>query len=211
MAWVALDRADRLLGGRPRRTSPWRSERNRVLIALLRDGWSERLASFRGVLGEDVLDATALLPAVLQILPGDDPRLASTIDRLEEQLGIDGFLYRFRPKADGRFSPPFGEFEAASTVATVWLAAARAWTDRPDAADETLNRLEQAAPLGLFSEAVDPRGPTLLGNFPSTLAHAEHIRCLHLIAQARPVDRLKLMIGEAERRLLGRPQPLWST
>lgn len=203
MAWVALDRADRMLGGRPRKgNGRWRTERDRILITILRDGWSPRLQAFRGILGEDALDASALLLTVMNVVPGEDERIAATVDRLEEQLSIDGFLYRFRP---------FGEFEAPSAVATFWLAAARAKSGRSDAAQTLLARLESLAPLGLYAESADPRARVLAGAFPSAFAHGEHIRCLHAVAQSRPVDRLKLMIGEAERRLLGHAQPAWSS
>ncbi|MBV9080243.1 MAG: glycoside hydrolase family 15 protein [Elusimicrobia bacterium] len=211
LSWVALDRALKNFGRKmdAKTTRRWRSEKDGALRAILRDGWSERLQSFRGVMGEDTLDASALLIAVMDVLPGDDARLSCTVDRITEQLSMDGFPFRFRPRASGRFSRPIGEYEAASTVASLWAVNARAKTGRPELAEQILEQIELAAPLGLFSEHIDPRGRALLGNVPYSMAQAEYIRAVYALASVRPVDKLKLLLGEAERKLLRRADPAW--
>ncbi len=52
-----------------------------------------------------------------------DQWVISTVQRIEEALVIDGFVYRFQPgKTSGYEDVPVGEFEGAFLPCTFWLA-----------------------------------------------------------------------------------------
>ncbi|WP_447980008.1 glycoside hydrolase family 15 protein [Candidatus Nitrospira bockiana] len=105
-------------------------------------------------------------------------------------------------------SAPVGDFEGAFLPCTFWLVTTYARTGRVDEAEAILDRAEAwAGPLGLFAEEVDPRSRGYLGNLPLLFAHVEYIRAVMEVAKARPLDRLRLMIGHIT-RWIGRQIPL---
>jgi GH15 family glucan-1,4-alpha-glucosidase len=169
LCWVALDRGILLAGaiGATDRISRWTDVREQIRTAILTDGWNAELGAFAQTLGGGDLDASSLLMAVVGILPGDDPRLHSTIDAIVAGLSDDqGMLYRYR--ADDGLEGDEGTF----LLCTFWLVEALAATGRTVEAEQVLRRAAaHANDLGLLAEQVDRDGGGLLGNFPQAFSH----------------------------------------
>ena len=91
MCWVALDRGIRLseMLQAQHKTAQWKLVCDRVGAAILEDGWSENAGAFTQSFGSDELDASALMISIVGSLPGDDPRVLSTIDVIAKDLRIN--------------------------------------------------------------------------------------------------------------------------
>lgn len=102
-------------------------------------------------------------------------------------IAIDGFVFRFDPlQTPGLGQFPLGQLEGAFFPSTFWLATAYAKAGRPERAEQILERAEKlAGPLGLFSEAADPRTRALLGNTPLLFSRVEYVRAKLEIARIR--------------------------
>lgn len=189
LSWVALDRAVRIAAKvKPDfDASRWQAELPKIHQEVMERGWSERLGAFRQRYEAENLDSALLLISVFEFLPGDHPRVLSTIERIEEFLTVDGFTYRFNPEelpVLGNF--PLGQLEAAFLPCTFWLATAYAKASQPEKADAILRRVERiAGRLGLFAEAVDPRTRSFMGNTPLLFSHVEYVRARIDIERAR--------------------------
>lgn len=190
MCWTALDRVLRIadrLHLRPRQAQAWRSTRDAIRHAVVHEGWSDRLGAFKQSFENDALDAATLLIPLTGLLPIDDRRVASTVDAIANRLTIDRGVYRFDPDHVPKTEAfPMGQFEAAFLPCTFWLATVFALMGRSNDASGILLAAERVAgPLGLFAEAVDPRGGSFAGNFPLLSSHVEHIRAVQTL-EGRP-------------------------
>ncbi len=173
MAWVALDRAARLglRYGDAAGTRQWTEEAAKVRAWILRNGYDERIKSFRRSKSDSQADAANLRIPLLGFLPFDDPRVVGTVDRIRRELADGPFVYRYRaddgvPGSEGAFLP-----------ASFWLVECLARQGEKSIARNLWRRLLQAgSPLDLFSEEYDPRGKQLLGNFPQALTHIGILR-----------------------------------
>jgi GH15 family glucan-1,4-alpha-glucosidase len=179
--WVALDRMiglaeDGQVAGLsvPR----WRIERDRVREWIERHCWSRTKQSLTFYAGTDDLDAAVLLAARTGFWDRDDPRLATTVNAIREELGAGGpLLYRYTGQQDE---------EGAFVACSFWLAEALAYLGRLKEADEVLEGMcEYGNDLGLFSEEIDPGTGELLGNFPQALSHLALIGAATALGQAR--------------------------
>jgi alpha,alpha-trehalase len=186
MCWTALERTLRIadrIGESPAKAAAWRAAARAIRDEVLRAGWSERRRAFTQALRSDVLDASALLIPLTGFLPADDDRVRATVDRIAEELTIDGLTYRFNPgdvpEVQGS---AMGEFESAFMPCTFWLASACALLGRERDAHDVLAAAQRVAgPVGLYAEAIDPRGPAFAGNTPLLFSHVEHIRARQLL------------------------------
>ena len=126
--------------------------------------WSEAKGSYTFYAGTDDLDAAVLLAARTGFLPGDDPRLWSTIDAVRRELTAEGpWLYRYTAAA---------KEEHAFVCCTFWCVEALAHAGRVDEAGRLLEgALAGTNDLGLLSEEIDASSGELLGNFPLGLSH----------------------------------------
>jgi hypothetical protein len=99
-------------------------------------------------------------------LPPTDPRVRSTVQRIQSELSVDGLVSRYRAP-DGL---PGGE--GAFVLCTFCLVEALALAGQLDDAyalfEETLS---YANDVGLLSEEVDPISGQLLGNYPQGFTH----------------------------------------
>ncbi|HEY3816063.1 MAG TPA: glycoside hydrolase family 15 protein [Polyangiaceae bacterium] len=189
MSWVTLARASEIAEeiGRGARARPWREAMPRVREQVLSRGYSQRLGAFRHVLDQDSVDAAALLIPIFGFLPGDDPRVVSTVDRVARDLTIDGWVHRFVPSEAGVEPPlPMGEFEGSFVLCTCWLAAAYAIGGRVDRAEAALQKIDAAiGELALMPEGIDARSGEFLGNYPLLFSHAEYVRAVVALDRAR--------------------------
>ena len=182
MCWVALDRAlalaDRL--GASDRVRSWTRTRDQVREAILDQGWSDRVGAFTQSFGADDLDASNLMLSLVGFLPGDDPRVLSTIEVTQEQLvGERGLVYRYR-SSDGLDGD-----EGAFLLCTFWLAQALALAGQPERARTVFERAAAFVnDVGLLAEEVDPVSGELLGNFPQAFSHIGLVNAAWAISQA---------------------------
>uniref|UniRef100_E1T920 Glycoside hydrolase 15-related protein n=1 Tax=Burkholderia sp. (strain CCGE1003) TaxID=640512 RepID=E1T920_BURSG len=168
MVWVALDRfVNRRRSGRAGTAIVQRlSElRDHIRQETLREGWNEGLGTFTQYYGSDQLDASLLLMPLVGFISADDPRMASTIEKIRRQLSEDGLIRRHERTACG---PNEGTFLACSC----WLADCLNLQGRTVEARQHFERvLATANDVGLLSEQYNVHRGELAGNFPQALSH----------------------------------------
>jgi GH15 family glucan-1,4-alpha-glucosidase len=170
MGWVALDRAAQLaeITGDPDRAEKWRITAEEIRADILGHGVSER-----GVLRQhyetDALDASVLLAAIFEFLPGGDERLRATVDAIATDLSENGFVLRYRTdETDDGLSGKEGTF----LICSFWLVSALAIVGELQRARDLMERLLRiASPLGLYAEEFDVETGRHLGNFPQAFSH----------------------------------------
>ncbi len=175
MCWVALDRGIRMsekLGHVP--PESWRAARNAVHADVLEHGYDDDLGAFVMAYGYPYLDASVLQIPLIGFLPGDDPRVASTLDRLIEGLGAgNALLYRYDAAAvdDGVGGGSADGGEGAFLLSSFQLVSALVLEGRPQEARVRFERLlALGGPLGLYPEEMTVEG-TALGNYPQAFTH----------------------------------------
>jgi alpha,alpha-trehalase len=170
MCWVALDRAAKLaeIRGDSKVQQTWTEVANEI-----RDDILTRGVDNRGVLRQhyetDALDASTLLAAIFDFLPGDDERLRATVNAVAEELSEDGFVLRYKTdETDDGLAGKEGTF----LICSFWLASALATVGELQRARDLMERLLRvASPLGLYAEEFDPSTGRHLGNFPQAFSH----------------------------------------
>jgi alpha,alpha-trehalase len=170
MGWVALDRAAQLaeIRGDPEQAATWRATADEIRADILEHGVSER-----GVLRQhydtDSLDASVLLAAVFDFLPGDDERLSATVAAIADELTENGFVLRYRTdETDDGLSGKEGTF----LICSFWLVSALAIVgELQQARDQMEKLLRIGSPLGLYAEEFDADTGRHLGNFPQAFSH----------------------------------------
>ncbi|MFI9387478.1 glycoside hydrolase family 15 protein [Kutzneria sp. NPDC052558] len=128
---------------------------------------------------DDAVDAALLLPALRGAVPADDPRTAATVRAVRDDLGRDGYVYRFRP--DQR---PLGAAEGAFLICGFWLALAEQQQGDAIAAARRFERNRAACgPPGLFTEEYDVGQRQLRGNLPQAFVHGMLLECSARLAR----------------------------
>jgi alpha,alpha-trehalase len=197
MCWVALDCAVRLADRlhAAEKLGAWEATRDEIRRAVLRDGWNDEVGAFTQYFGSDQLDASNLMMPIVGFLPGDDPRILSTVDAIAERLTDDrGLVYRYRTETgvDGLV----GE-EGTFLLCTFWLAQALAHGGKVDQARTVFDRAAAYVnDVGLLAEEVDPDTGELLGNFPQAFSHIGLVNAAWAIHQAEREDRARPDRGE---------------
>ena len=160
-AWVALDRAIRMLGPTP----AWEQARAQVLQWILGQGLGPDGTHLVQAPGSEDVDA-ALLTLPLLDLPLQPGLLERTVTAVQQRLQDDCFVLRYR-NADGL---PGGE--GAFLICSFWLVDALLVTGRAEEARRLFERLLGLAnDLGLLPEEVQPADGAFLGNFPQAFTH----------------------------------------
>jgi GH15 family glucan-1,4-alpha-glucosidase len=170
MCWVALDRAAKLAGlrGDPELQTKWAGVADEIREDILTHGVDDR-----GVLKQhyetDALDASTLLAAIFDFLPGDDKRLKASVMAIANELTEDGFVLRYRTdETDDGLSGKEGTF----LICSFWLVSALAIVGELQMARDLMERLLRiASPLGLYAEEFDAETGRHLGNFPQAFSH----------------------------------------
>ncbi|WP_200211238.1 glycoside hydrolase family 15 protein [Micromonospora coerulea] len=161
--WAAMNRAVELaprLGDRadPRR---WAAIRDEIRATIMREGWNERIGAFTGAFGSTELDASALYLPVVHFLPASDPRMRSTIEVVERELGTEDGLVRRWDSDPAGFLP-----------CSFWLVECLAMAGERDRAEALFERvIGHANDVGLLSEQIDLATGAQLGNMPQALSH----------------------------------------
>jgi GH15 family glucan-1,4-alpha-glucosidase len=171
MTWVAVDRAIRNaeLAGWHAPLDRWRALRERIRESIYARGFSSRINSFVQSYGDETVDASLLRIPLVGFLPPDDPRVVGTVQAVERELLMDGFVRRYDP--DG-FDDGIGGGEGAFMACSFWLADVWLLMGRRREARELFERLLAVRnDLGLLAEEYDPRDRRQLGNFPQAFSH----------------------------------------
>ena len=183
MAWLALDRAIQLAEThriRPARARHWKAARNAIAAEVRTRGFNPDLGAYTRTYGSDDLDAALLVLPLLGIEPPGSPRITGTIDAIRRTLSAGGpFLYRYPPGTDG-----LSGGEGAFLPCSFWLIQALAQTGHAEEAASLMEDVLDVAPLGLFSEEIDPTTRNLLGNFPQALTHAALLQAVLALRDA---------------------------
>ena len=170
MCWVALDRAAQLaeIRGDPESRERWQATADEIRADILEHGVDDR-----GVLRQhyetDALDASALLAAIFEFFPGDDPSLKATVNAIADELTEDGFVLRYRTdETDDGLSGKEGTF----LICSFWLVSGLAIVGDLQRARDLMERLLRiSSPLGLYAEEFDAATGRHLGNFPQAFSH----------------------------------------
>ncbi|MGH9117413.1 MAG: glycoside hydrolase family 15 protein [Acidimicrobiales bacterium] len=170
MAWVAADRAVRAVEefGRNGPVDRWRRLRDEIGRDVLANGVDDR-GRFVQYYGSDELDASLLMIPQVGFLPATDERVVRTVEAIQQELTVDGFVQRYRTRERFDGLPPG---EGTFLLATFWLADVLAMMGRIDEATDIFERLLALRnDVGLLPEQYAPRERRFLGNFPQAFSH----------------------------------------
>ena len=171
MCWVALDRAIKLgqETGHLDDIAKWESTAEAIKAQVLERGWNEGKQAFVQHYATDAVDASNLLIPIVGFLPHDDPRVVSTVARIQQELQNGAFVHRYlTAETDDGLTGDEGAF----TLCSFWLVRVLARQGRADEAKALFTELLTFGnDLGLFSEMVDPTSGDALGNFPQAFTH----------------------------------------
>ena len=196
MAWVAVDRAVRLIEsyGFDGPIDHWRALRARIHEEVCRDGFDPARGAFVQFYGSKLLDASLLTIPLVGFLPASDPRVQGTIEAVKRELTSGPFVSRYDTSSQVDGLPPG---EAAFLLCSFWLVDCLFMSGQHDEARERLEQLLAVRnDVGLLSESYDVAGRRLSGNFPQAFSH------IGLVNSARLFD-LGLRHGACGRAVEG--------
>ncbi len=184
MAWVALDRGVKAVEsyGLPGPAPRWREARDAVREQVCSQGFNPRVGAFVQSYGSDELDASLLMVPLVGFLPVDDPRVVGTIEAVQRELMVDGFVARYRATSgvDG-----LGDEEGTFLPCSLWLVSCLALLGRVEEAGQIFERVVAVAnDVGLLSEEYDTGRRRLVGNFPQAFTHVALVNAARHLAVA---------------------------
>ncbi|PRX98608.1 glycoside hydrolase family 15 protein [Allonocardiopsis opalescens] len=176
MAWVAADRAVRMVEefGKDGPVERWKELRDRIHAEVCEHGYDPDRNTFTQYYGGTNLDAALLLIPVVGFLPPDDPRVVGTVEAIQRELMVDGFVLRYPIEATDGSDAVDGlpGDEGAFLACSFWLADALHLIGRRKEATELFERLLALRnDVGLLAEEYDPRIGRMVGNFPQAFSH----------------------------------------
>jgi GH15 family glucan-1,4-alpha-glucosidase len=199
MCWVALDRLIRLHeeGYLKAPVERFRQERDRIRTDVEANGYSDAVGSYVASYGGDSVDASLLLLPRFGYVEADSERMMKTCEAVQERLGVNGLLYRYRVEDSDVDGLPAGE--GAFGICSFWAVDCLAMQGSVEAARRTFEKiLAHANDVGLFAEEIDPQSGAALGNFPQAFTHVGLIDAALMLERAqegRPI-RSRALEGE---------------
>jgi len=186
MAWLAFDRAVKLVEecgcAAGENLERWKRIRDQIHAEVCERGYNTRKKAFTQVYGSDALDASLLMMAFSGFLPVTDERVRGTIEAIERELVVDGFVLRYRPQEENVDGLP--GHEGVFLPCSFWLAGCWHLIGRKKEARELFQRLlDLRNDLGLLSEEYDPREKRQLGNFPQAFSHIALLNAAQILSQ----------------------------
>jgi len=185
MVWAAFDRAVKTIeqfdadGPLDR----WRALRDHIHAEVCARGFDLARGTFTQTYGAKQLDASLLLLPIIGFLPASDPRVIGTIEAIQRELVVDGFVQRY-PTGPAVNIDGLAGSEGAFLACSFWLVDALVLAGRRDEARALFERLLAVRnDVGLLSEEYDPHARRLIGNFPQAFSHVA------LINSARNLSR----------------------
>ena len=181
-AWVCFDRAIRLFQQTGSPMTPSTSGRQNATRStdVIAKGCHAGLGRFVQTYGAANVDGSLLHIPLVDFLPGTDPRVVATIDRIDAELGEAGFLvHRYDASTTRDDVPDTGE--GAFLPCSFDMVSALVLANRVDEAHHRFTTLcAHAGALRLFAEEMTADG-TMLGNYPHAFTHLALIEAaLHL-------------------------------
>ena len=173
MAWVAFDRAiksaEELRPRRPGRALA-RAARRDPRRGVPARASTRQQNSFVQSYGRTELDASLLLLPMVGFLPPDDPRVIGTVEAIERDLMVDGFVRRYdTARSEDGLPPGEGVFLACS----FWLVDAYVMLGRMRRGARAVRAAGRAAQRRRPAQRRVRSGARgeLLGNFPQAFSH----------------------------------------
>ena len=196
MAWVAFDRAVKAVErfGLEGPAARWRAVRDEIHTQVCERGYDRASNTFLQSYEPSGVDASLLLIPLVGFLPADDPRVRGTVEAVERELLVDGFVKRYAthhhvdglPPGEGTFLP-----------CSFWLADTLSLIGRHDEAVALFERLlAHCNDVGLYAEEWDPETQRHVGNFPQALTHMALINSARLLSLPRSADRQADRVGD---------------
>ncbi len=173
MCWVAFDRGVRAVEefGSDGPVARWRGLRDEVHREVCEQGWDSTRRTFTQSYGSKGLDASLLMIPMVGFLPPSDERVVGTIEAVQRELSVDGFIERYPTSGGDSVDGLVGQ-EGAFLLCTFWLADALAMIGRTEEATQLFERLLGLRnDVGLLAEEYDPHAGRMLGNFPQAFSH----------------------------------------
>ncbi|TKK67230.1 glycoside hydrolase family 15 protein [Ilyomonas limi] len=186
MCWVAMDRAIKIADhfSFPYDFLQWRTVRDDIYKDIYENFWNEKKQSFVQSKGSYIVDASALLMPILNVISPFSRKWELTMDAIDRDLRSDVLVYRYREDSD-EVDGLKGK-EGTFTICSFWHVECLALSGRLEEAKEHFEKmLGYANHLGLYSEQIGMRGEHL-GNFPQAFTH------LSLISAAVEIDKQEL-------------------
>ena len=171
MAWVAIDRGIKAVErfGEDGPSERWKKARDEIRADIFENGVDPELRRFKRSYDSAELDASLLMLPVVGFIMPDDELMVNTIEGIEKELVIDGFVHRYRTEVVDDGLPPG---EATFLMCSFWLVDCLVLSGRYEDGAALYERLLATAnDLGLLSEQYDARAERLLGNFPQAFSH----------------------------------------
>jgi GH15 family glucan-1,4-alpha-glucosidase len=169
MCWVALDRSAALaeIRGDSELQAGWRATADEIRADILEHGVRDGV--LRQHYDTDALDASTLLAAIFDFLPGSDEVMRKSVEAIANDLTEDGFVLRYRTnETDDGLSGKEGTF----LICSFWLVSALGAIGELQRARDLMERLLRiSSPLGLYAEEFDAATGRHLGNFPQAFSH----------------------------------------
>ena len=189
MAWVAFDRAAKIAEKMGRTDLPverWRTLADQVKSEVCEKGFNTDKNSFVQYYGSAQLDSSLLMLARVGFLPPDDPRIIGTVDAIQRELLVDGFVQRY-PTSDDDSVDGLPAGEGTFLMTTFWLVDNLALIGREQEARNLFERLRGLQnDVGMFSEEYDTQAKRLIGNFPQAFSHLAFIVSASHLSAAQP-------------------------
>lgn len=177
MMWAAFDRGVRAVEehGLDGPVERWRDLRDQMKAEVFERGWNDEVASFTQAYDNDEVDASLLQLPQIGLLAHDDPRMLSTVAKIEADLLDDhGFLHRYRT-ASGTDGLTGAEYPFL--ICSFWLVEQHTRSGRVADARAMMDQLLAVqTDLGLLAEEYSPEHQRLAGNFPQAFSHLGLIR-----------------------------------
>ena len=149
-------------------------------------GFDKEKNTFVQYYGADQLDSSLLMLARVGFLPPSDPRIIGTVEAIQRELMVDGFVLRY-PTSDGDAVDGLPAGEGTFLLTTFWLVDNLALIGREDEARALFDRLRSLQnDVGMFSEEYDPATKRMIGNFPQAFSHLGFIVSASHLSAAHP-------------------------
>ncbi len=176
ISWLGFHRAISM-GKKLGYTAPyrkWKKMEDEIKNDIIKNGYNPRINSFVQYYGSDTVDASLLRLPLMDFLPPDDKKVAGTIQKIEKELMVNGYLFKRYNEDDGLKSR-----DNAFLLLTFWYIEDLVLMNRLDEAQSVLdNILGKSNHLLLFSEEMDIKTEELIGNFPQGITHLGVIRSI---------------------------------
>jgi GH15 family glucan-1,4-alpha-glucosidase len=174
MCWAAVDRLALIAEyiGEPERARDWRASADQIKQTILEQPWSDRREAFVESFGGEHLDAGILTMAEVGFLDPHDPRMISTVKRIEKMLARGPHVLRYEAPDD------FGLPQTAFNTCSFWRVDVLARMGRIEEARDLFEQLLACRNhLGMMSEDIDPVTGEAWGNYPQTYSMVGIINC----------------------------------